>query len=148
VAIPARVPAAAAVIIAAALERAGLRFEAAVTFTVLAAAPGASELGRIAVEAGTRAALRLVARFTLPVLALAAAAAAAEGILAPLHTPPLPNAGSRLALLLLVVLAMRAAFDRGLRSFLSKVFPSHDTASHDEPASARVERFSENVSGR
>jgi hypothetical protein len=137
VAVPARVPAAAAVIVAAALEYAGLRFEAAVAFAVLAAAPGASELARIAGKAGTRAALRLAAGFTLPVVAVAGAAIAAESILAPLHTAPFAKVGSRFALLLLVVLGMRAAFDRGLRGLLLKVFPSHDTASHDASSSER-----------
>jgi len=135
VAIPVRVPIAASVIVAAALEQAGLRFEAAVVFAVLASAPGASELAKIAREAGRRAAFELLAAITLPVIVIGAIAVAAESVLLPLDVPPLPRFGSRFALLLLVVLGMRAVFERGLRGLLSKVFPSHDTASHDEPSS-------------
>jgi hypothetical protein len=134
VAVPVRVPAAAAVIVAAALEHAGLRFEAALVFAVLAPAPGARELARTAREAGRGAALRLVFAITLPVLAVGALAVAAESILLPLDAPPFPELGSRFALILLVVLGARAAFDRGLRGLLLEVFPSHDTASHDEPS--------------
>jgi hypothetical protein len=46
--------------------------------------------------------------------------------------PPFPWSSSRLAFLVLAALALRAAFERGLRGFFLRVFPSHDTASHTE----------------
>jgi hypothetical protein len=138
IALPVRMPAAAAVIVAAALARAGLHYEAAVVFAVLAAAPGASELAKITREAGRRMALWLVAGIVLPLLAVGAVAVVVDSILVPLHAPPFPKLGSRFALLVLVVLGMRAAFDRGLRGLLSKVFPSHDTASHEPSSEERA----------
>ena len=136
VALPARVPAGAAVLIAAGLERGGLPFAAALVFALLAPAPGAVELTAVAHRVGRSASLRLALACVLTALGLGVVAALAASLIAP-HTAPLfPQLTPRFAMLLLAALALRAAFDRSLRGLLLEVFPSHDTAgSHAETES-------------
>jgi hypothetical protein len=132
VALPARVPTAAAVLIAAALARAGLRYEAALVFTLIAPAPGTAELSELAHHRGKGAALRLAFGIVGSALAVGCLAAVGQSFLAS-HTGPLfPMLTSPLALLVLAVLGVRAAFDRSLRGLLLQIFHSHDTASHAE----------------
>jgi hypothetical protein len=132
VALPARVPAGAALLIAVGLERGGLPFPAALVFALLAPAPGAVELTAIAHRAGRSAALRLALACVLSALGLGVVTALGASLVAPYTAPLFPKLAPRFAMLLLAALAVRAVFDRGLRGLLLEVFPSHDTASSTE----------------
>jgi hypothetical protein len=146
VALPARVPTAAAVLVAAALERAGLRFEAALVFTLIAPAPGTVELTELAQHRGKGAALRLAFGIVGSALAVGFLAAVGQSFIASRMAPLFPTLTSRLALLVLAALGVRAAFDRSVRGLLLQIFHSHDTASHAETSAAAPAAPPEGVS--
>jgi hypothetical protein len=134
VALPVRVPPAAALVLAAALERAGLPVGAALVFALLAPAPGAAELLAVAGKARPGAARRLAISAAAAALSLGIAASFATTLFDADAMPPLREMTSRFAFLLLAVLGARAAFEQGVRGLLLHVFPSHDTAAHAEAA--------------
>jgi hypothetical protein len=136
VAVPVRVPAGASIVIAAALNRAGLPFAAALVFALLAPAPGAVELANIAHRRGMKATLWFAATIVLAAVGLGVVAATGGATFVADMRPPFTDLTSRVALFILGALALRAAFDRGLRGLMLEVFPSHDTASHTDPVSA------------
>ncbi|HEX6765121.1 MAG TPA: hypothetical protein VF103_06575 [Polyangiaceae bacterium] len=132
VALPVRVPPAAAWLMAAALGHAGLRYEAVLVVALLAPAPGAVELAGLARKRGNALAVRTALGLVVSALAAGALAAVVESFEDARPEPLFPTFTPRLALLVLVVLGARAAFERGLRGLLREVFPSHDTATHPE----------------
>jgi hypothetical protein len=133
VAVPVRVPAAAAIVIAAALERSGAPFAATLVFALLAPAPGVAELGRVVERRGAKAALTFLAVVVVAAVGFGVIAATSGAWLVDDLKPPFRELTSQFAFYLVGILALRAAFDRGLRGFLLEVFPSHDTAHPPEP---------------
>jgi hypothetical protein len=133
IALPVRIPAVAAVIIADAFARSGLRLEAAVVIAVLGQAPGAVELAAIARRESPRASARAALTLALSGLAIGAVAAVVQHALSLSTSPLVAGLRSRLPFLVLAALFVRATYERGLRALLLSVFPSHDTAA-SEPA--------------
>jgi hypothetical protein len=136
VALPSRMAACTAVLVAVALYERGLPPGPVLAFAVVAAAAATSTLGMVQWPSRGRA-----------LWALAATALVGVGIGAtptgrPSPTSSLPPAIGLSALALLGALALALVFFRGLRGVLAAVFPSHDTATapdhahEDDPTSA------------
>jgi hypothetical protein len=122
VALPSRMAACTAVLVAVALYERGLAPEPVLAFAVVAAAAATSTLGLSEWPSRGRA-----------LWALAATALVGVGIGAtptgsPAPVSSLPPAVGLSALAMLGVVALLLVFFRGLRGVLAAVFPSHDTA--------------------
>jgi hypothetical protein len=132
VALPSRMAACAAVLVAVALFERGLAPGPVLAFALVAAAAATSTLGT------ARQSSRGRALWALAATALVGVGIGATPTGSPAPTSSLPPAVGLTALALLGAAALAIVFHRGLRGVLLAVFPSHDTApapdhDHEEP---------------
>jgi len=134
VALPLRLPPAAAVFIAVALWERGLAPEAVVAFVCVSIAPGSEDLERLALTAEPLALPKYLAKVTLAGLVLGGLGHFAGrwplgGRFSPLTLP---------AIAVFAAALLYVAWRSGLRGLLAHLFASHDSAPHAEPAEPRV----------
>jgi hypothetical protein len=122
VALPSRMAACAAVLVAVALFERGLAPGPVLAFALVAAAAATSTLGT------SHGPSRGRALWALAATALVGVGIGATPTGSPAPPPSLPPAVGLAALALLGAVALAIVFQRGLRGVLLAVFPSHDTA--------------------